>query len=212
MDDPDDDETQSERINEILENAENMLKMACWGLIQYDESDGEQKMVGLRNTVVFGRSVTFALQKLRGKVEGDFDDWYDERIEVLKEDDVLSHMHDLRNKILKEGSADVDTYAHVTLNTAQLREWAPNWADSIFIGDEYGGSGWTVESADGREQKFYAEIPEHIDADVGLKFSTEEGEDIDKPEVRSAEEDLAYYVKVLSQIVQDARKEFATLE
>lgn len=195
-------------IDGIIENAENMLRMAYRGYNQYKGAEGETKMVGLRNAVVFGRSVTFVLQQLRGEVGDEFDEWYDERVEVLKEDDVLSYMNDLRNQILKEGDTDLVNYASMeNFNPAQLQEWAPPWADSIFIGDQIGGSGWTVEMPDGTERKFYAELPEEMSVEAGLARPREDENSL-FTELKDVEEDLGFYIRVLAEMVDEAKEEF----
>lgn len=165
-------------------------------------------MLGLYNAVTFGRSVTLVLQKLRGRAEG-FDEWYEDKQKILEEDPVCSHMSDLRNRIVKEGDAGVSNYAEVDyLNTAELWRKAPAWADGIFVGDEFGGSGFTVEEEDGSEMKFYYDFPNE-DFETGLYFSDFE-DSINESGFPSsnAEKDLRYYVKVLAELVSEATDEF----
>lgn len=200
MDDPD----------QILEEAEYNLKAAFAGYQQYKSKEGEMKMIGLRNAVTFGRSVTFILQNLRDKVNGDFEDWYEDRQEVLKSDEVAQKMDDLRNRIEKgSDEASVATYAKIDhLNSNDLYRMMPPWADSIFIGDQYGGSGFKVELADGSTEKFYVELPEEMAVETGLYITNDD--DTDFSEITDAEDELTYYLKVLAEIVSDAKDEFGS--
>lgn len=194
----------------ILEEAEYNLKAAYAGYKQYKSAEGEEKLLGLRNAVSFGRSVTFVLQRLKGKVDDDFESWYTERQEVLKQDEVAQKMDDLRNRILKGADGpEVSTYAKVNhLNTNDLYRIMPPWADSAFIGDQYGGSGFEVEQPDGSTEKFYVDFPEEIDVETGLFING--SSDQDMQEVADAEEDLRYYLKLLGEIVRDANDQFGS--
>jgi len=166
--------------------------------------------MGLQNAVTFGRSVTFVLQNLKGKAEG-FEEWYDERVEVLKDDPVCSYMVDLRNKILKEGEADTVNYAKAEgFNPAQLQAVTPSWADGSFIGDQYGGSGFYVERSDGTQEKFYVDFG-FDNIETGLYFEeTQEYEGPFPEDITEIEDDLKYYVKILAELVSDAKDEFGS--
>ena len=94
--------TEDEEADEILEGAQRMLRGAYAGLKQFQQAEGEDKILGLYNAVTFGRNVTFVLKNLKGRVDK-FEAWYDERVEILKHDPVCSHMKELRNEIVKEG-------------------------------------------------------------------------------------------------------------
>lgn len=201
---------EDEEIDEILEGAQRMLRAAHAGLKQFQETEGEDRILGLYNAVTFGRNVTFVLQNLKGKADG-FEEWYEERVEILKEDPVCSHMKELRNEIVKEGSEGVSTYASASINSADLWEKAPPWADTIFIGDQYGGSGFSVEKADGTEVKFYYDFPDE-NIETGLYFPELEENERGWEMPNDAEEDLKYYVKILAELVRDAEEEFGNSE
>ena len=196
--------------DEVLERSRRMLKAAYAGLKQYRSSEDTEKVIGLYNAVTFGRSVTFVLQNLKGKSEG-FEEWYGERVQVLKEDPVCSHMGAVRNKILKEGSPGASNYAKLNdFNTKQIREKTPRWADGVFIGDQWGGSGFYIERNDGTEEKFYFDF-ELDGVETGLYFEETQESDsefIDKISV--VEDDLESYIKILAELVKDAREEFGS--
>ena len=193
---------------EAVERAQRMLTGAYAGLKQFQSSEGEEKYIGLYNAVSFGRNLTFALQKAVSEDE-EFKQWYNDRVEVLKEDPVCRHMKELRNRMEKEGQSGVATHASISGNTSNLYRQVPNWADSIFIGDQWGGSGFTVEKEDGEEVKFYMEF-EDVDINTGLHFPELNDESSFYQRPTEAEEDLSYYIKILAELVRDAEDKFLT--
>lgn len=199
-------------VEDILERSERMLKTAHAGLIQYQNSEGEKKIMGLQNAITFGRSVTFVLQNLREKTE-DFDEWYDKRIQVVKDDPVCSYMVELRNKILKEGEAETTNYAKLDgFNPGKLQAMTPEWADGSFIGDQYGGSGFYIERPDGTEEKFYVEFG-FDNVETGMYFDeTQEYEGPFPEDITEIDDDLEYYIKILAELVSDAKEEFGSEE
>lgn len=195
-------------IEDVLDRTREMLRASYSGYKQFQEAEGERRIIGLYNAVTFGRSVSFVLQNLRGNAD-EFDEWYDEKVEVLKEDPICSYMADLRNSIVKEGDTEVSTVTEVEhLNMAEIQRIAPPWADGIFVGDQYGGSGFIVERPDGSEVKFYYEFPDQ-DFDSRLYFEGLE-DPIGESEFPSgnAEEDLRYYIRVLAELVSEASDKF----
>jgi len=73
--------------------------------------------------VVFGRSVTFHLQKELRSTPG-FDTWYEAEQERMRADPVLSLFKDERNFILKQGPARLKDRKHVLVETAGTVEMA----------------------------------------------------------------------------------------
>jgi hypothetical protein len=66
------------------------------------EPETTRKWAGLRQVVIWGRAVTFALQRMRAVVP-DFDDWYGPLQEEMKTDPLLRYFVNLRNQLEKEG-------------------------------------------------------------------------------------------------------------
>ncbi|MDL5363912.1 hypothetical protein [Halalkalicoccus sp. NIPERK01] len=191
---------------EAIRRAERMLKGAYLGLKQFESGTGEEKYIGIYNAVSFGRNLTFALQKATSE-DTEFKEWYEDRVQVLKEDPVCRHMKNLRNDMEKEGETGVSNYASFSGNPAELQREVPPWADSIFVGDEWGGSGFSVETGDGDEVKFYMEF-ENADIESGLYFSNLENEEYSYNNPSDAEDDLKYYLKILAELIRDAKAEF----
>lgn len=196
-------------INAILDRSEDMLAAAQSGLKQFENSEGQARLIGLYNAITFGRSVTFVLKNLKGKTEG-FDDWYSSKVDFLIDDSICSYMNELRSKILKEGDPDTASYANLdNFNTNQLARATPPWADGSFIGDRFGGSGFYVKRQDGTELKFYYDF-DFDNVETGLYFK--ETQDPDKSEFNQnivpAEEDLKYYIGVMAVIAREANDKF----
>lgn len=190
-------------VEEILDRAENALRMAYHGYKQYEENEGERKQLAISNVARCGRSVTFILQNLRGKVDG-FDEWYEPRKEKLKQDPTCSRMVEVRNKIVKEGRDSASPYVSVEhINGARLQAKSPDWADSIFVGDQYGGSGWLIEREGDEDLRFYYDFPDEA-FETGLVFQRDEGDE----KMPVVEDELGTYVRILAELVADAKSEF----
>ena len=122
-----------------------------------NSNDTASRMTGVRNVVVWGRSVAHVLEHLRG-TEPDFDSWY----QRYQEDPVMQYLVELRNRMLKEGELPTRVEVHITEfdSRAFLRNSPPPpGAKGRFIGDEFGGNGWVVELPDGEIEKFYVQLP-----------------------------------------------------
>ncbi len=116
-------------------------------------------------------------------------------------------MVELRNKIEKEGDEGVTNYVKANGTGSQilgeLGRNKPSWADGIFIADQYGGSGYTIEHSDTPNEKYYVDFDnEYVDFGVYTRKDSETKERID------AEDDLEYYIRLLAELVDDAKKEF----
>ena len=157
----------SDDVSEGLERAERMVGIAYQGLQDFENTNGEDRLMGLMNAVSAGRNVTWVLQKNLSDVDG-FDEWYERCREVMEEDEVCSKMIDIRNDIVKEGDEGVVNYAYASINAAELQRRMPLWADGLFIGDQFGGSGYTVEGPNG-EEKIYRDFPD-LNVKTGLYF------------------------------------------
>lgn len=137
-----------------------------------------------------------------------FDEWYKPKQETLKNDPVCQHIVELRNEIIKEGKVDTVSYVRGDIDFGQIESMRPSWADGTFIGGKYGGAGFYVERPDGTEKEFYVDL-ELDDVEYGMYF--EETQSSDEPifdNIADVEDDLIYYVRILGELVSDARDEF----
>ncbi|MBU2865739.1 hypothetical protein [Pacificibacter marinus] len=193
----------------ILKRAEEVLMTAELGLTDLNAKDKQRRNVGLRNIIVFGRSVTFVLQNLRNK-EPDFDNWYYEIQAGMKNDPVFKYFLQARNNLEKQGKVSISTSAQIhNFSSKDLSRMGPRppSADGFFIGDQMGGSGWTSKLPDGTELKYYVDLPEDI-GNVTQHFSDLENEIFKPIRGKSVDELSDDYIKKLSKILDLAKQHF----
>jgi hypothetical protein len=173
-------------------------------------------MPGLRNLIVFGRAVTNALQDLRSVVGKEtFDEWYSERQQEMREDELMRYFDARRNEILKEGSLrrvgammgvehlDAD-YLHVVMKNP------PPGAGRFFVNDQLGGAGWEVELPDGTIDKYYVALPDAINMQISDYFSDPPARRKDEQVAGTSVQALAqHYVEYLRDIVHAAKERFS---
>ena len=162
-------------------------------------------LTGLRNAVVFGRMVTFALQNLRS-TSSEFEGWYAVKVAEMKADPLIRYMHDLRTTIEKKASTPVRTSAVIrSFGSSDIARFmpAPPGAASFFIGDRAGGSGWIVQTEHG-EEPYYVELPVDI-GEVNLHFDGAPAEYRDD----LATDLLTTYLDRLGALLSEARHRFA---
>jgi hypothetical protein len=70
----------------ILRRAEETLATARHGLDDLTGPSRTRRMTGLRNLIVFGRSVTWVLQNLKTPLGARFEQWYEARQAEMKSD------------------------------------------------------------------------------------------------------------------------------
>lgn len=184
---------------------------AEFGLADLDATDKRRRNIGLRNLIVFGRSVTFVLQNLRGK-EPDFDVWYEKIQDEMNGDPVFRYFLQARNNLEKQGKISVATSAYIRhLSTDDLSRFGPKppGTNGFFIGDQMGGSGWNVTLPDGTELKYYIELPESIGS-VTQHFSDLEKEVFEPIRGKSVDELSREYIRKLSVILDSAKQKFVS--
>ncbi|WP_374088534.1 hypothetical protein [Methylomicrobium lacus] len=193
---------------QVIRRAEEILQTAQHGLEDLKSGNGSKRFAGLQNLLVFGRSVTFVIQNLRSVVE-DFDRWYSPIQEQLRADEVMKYFVELRNQILKQGRLQtaIEINASFSSNDLQKLGTPPPGAKGFFIGDQFGGSGWTIELPDGSEAKYYVELPRSI-AEVKQVFADVPESARAAMEGKSVEELGEQYLAKLGEIVDSCRKHF----
>lgn len=201
----------SEQVEAILDRARETLRAAELGLERVKLEEGPDRLVGLRNLIVFGRSVTNVLQNLRS-TDVDFDDWYTPYREEMEADPLLSYFYDRRSEVLKEGKLETTASAYINeLNLPQdlqRMEPRPPNVTGFFIADQYGGSGWEVETQEGEIEKYYVKLPDDVgEVSMHLPEAPTEhlGEDFPDTRVKALAE--AYY-NYLEELVESAEEEF----
>jgi hypothetical protein len=186
--------------------AEQHLATARFGLKDMDQPARARS--GLFNAVVFGRAVTLALQNMRHQVEG-FDEWYAPFRTKLKDDELMSYFYELRTEIEKTAKPQGGMYLNISdasFSPSDIMALPrPPGAKDFFIGDENGGSGWTVSLPDGTTEKFYLSLPEtfgRIESGLMLPDAPERYRE------RDARELLTLYLNEMASIVEQAKNRF----
>ncbi len=197
------------RATTILGQVKETLDTAECGLRMVLSDDPSQRLVGLRNLIVFGRAVTNVLQQLRSVVT-EFDEWYQPWVERMRADSIMTYFYKLRSEILKEGRLQTSASTHLTIMNLQPLYASvpkPPGAKGFFIGDRSGGSGWEVELPNGETQNFYVQIPQGIPGvEITVNFHlTEAPEKLRKVPVPNLAQ---HYFTQLSNLYDEAREQF----
>ncbi|WP_454776421.1 hypothetical protein [Janthinobacterium tructae] len=197
-------------IDEILSRTDDILATARLGLDDMLSTDYTRRMSGLRNLIVFGRSVTFTLQNLSSKADG-FDEWYLAEQEVMKADSLMKYFLNLRNEILKQGKLNVSTSAYFnSFSSEDIKKFPrPRNAMGFFLVDEIGGAGWVVELPDGSQEKYYVTLPSSVGT-IKQTFADMPREKFPDLDGRSVEDLSSEYLEKLSALVGRAKIRFGT--
>ncbi len=195
-----------------LKRAQEVLDTAYFGLRALKQSDPSQKSAGLRNVLVFGRSVTFVIQNLRSIVgEQRFNSWYEPIQAALRADPLMKYFVEARNNLEKQGRLDVAVSGVIkNFSSSDLPklEQPPFQATSFFMGDSNGGSGWEMDIGGGETIKYYITIPQSIGRFEQVFHSLPENipsELRNLPVVELCE----IYLSKIAKVVAEAKREFS---
>ncbi len=197
-------------IEEILRRTEEAIKTARHGYEDLIGADKSRRFTGLRNLIVFGRSVTFVVQNLKSAVgEEAFLTWYTPHQERLKADPVMQYFVTLRNELEKQGKLPVSSSAKIQFfSTDMLSKYRrPPGAKCFFIGDQMGGSGWEIELADGSIEKYYVDLPTSV-AEIRQVFSELKLPEDHECKQMNIEELSEYFLASIEEVLDSARLHF----
>lgn len=203
-----------ESISEVLVRTEQTLETAKHGFDDLVSKNKVRRFTGLRNLIVFGRSVTFVLQNLKSVVGKDrFDSWYEPHQESMKQDVVMKYFVKLRNELEKQGRLPVSSSARIhNFSSDMISKYKqPPGTVGFFIGDQLGGSGFEVELPDGSKEKYYVEIPSSV-AEVTQHFNELPVPDDNELKAQTIEQLSEYFLNTLEALLDNARKEFLEQE
>lgn len=187
---------------ELVESAEDMLRLAEQGLEWIEAGAKDKRLAGLRNVLVFGRACMLGLSALRRRHPG-FDDWYEQNWAGLRDDPAMKGLETLRQLVMKETkSATVITQLMVR-SAGRGYGSPPKNARAFFTGDRLGGTGWEIVMPDGSIEKYYVAISDAI-RPVGFGF-LDEG----TPAESCIEPIMKKYVAHLREMSRSAREHFA---
>jgi hypothetical protein len=118
---------------------------------------------------------------------------------------------ELRNRIEKEG--DIPTNSSVYIQNFSREDLSrfprPPSAQSFFIGDNLGGSGWKVSLPDGSVEKYYVNLPLDIGSTI-VKFRDGPKKHLGESVEGAAVEYLCKaFIDYLRNMISDAYKQFS---
>jgi hypothetical protein len=187
-----------------IDAAQKRLETAKFGLADL-RAHPERFDSGVMNTIVFGRMVTFALQNMRGHVDG-FNEWYDVEQERLRSDPLMKYFNDLRTEIEKQIGTVTDVRTEIeNWGPGSMEKFGPPppGATALFIGDQTGRAGWEVQAPDGSVEKYYVDMPPSVGR-VTVLFPGAPG----STRERSAPELLQEFLDTLAALIERARSRF----
>lgn len=200
---------------ELLAAAAETLETAERGLSDLlDAGRPEAWLPGVRNLIVFGRSVTNLLQNLRTPLGAAFDEWYGPIQTAAAGDELLKGFDRLRAEIVTAGSVPIgDSSIHMerldTRELASLMHNPPPGARTFFMRDHRGGSGWEVALPDGTTEKYYVALRADVGATTRLRLentpATHGGELLADTSVEALSQ---HYIEYLRRLVHDAIDRF----
>jgi hypothetical protein len=135
-------ERPTDPIDIALSNTKEMLQMTLRGLQESASPDPRRRRAGLMHLIIYGRTVTFTLQKLR-PLAPDFDDWYPPIQQEMSTDPLMVFFNKLRTTLEMEGQlgargmtiVDLEKQPGGTFDMGALFDWLyhvgpPTWCES----------------------------------------------------------------------------------
>lgn len=193
-------------VGQVIAEAESLLATARFGL-QDMQTNPERRAAGFRNAVVFGRTVTIALQNLRSAVP-DFDDWYKQHTDELASDPLCRFFVGVRNMIEKKARTPLVRSTKIgAFSVRSMADFgaAPPGASGFVIADPTGQAGWRIPQPDGSIEMYYVAVPGLTIESMVLISDVPEDEDWSN---QPAHELVSRYLDRLEKVVVSARSRF----
>jgi hypothetical protein len=195
---------------EIFQQTKELLETTKRGLSDIQSDDPRNRVPGIHNVAVFGRSVTQGLQRLKHVAPG-FEEWYTAK--GLDKEPLLIFFNKVRNAILKEANLDVGFVLQIdswNTDVPSIQGPPPPGAAGFFMAEaRTGGSGWLVPLPDGQQEKYYAALSPAFQGNVTLHFPNPPTEHAGKPITDTSVAGLAQlYVGFLEELVNEAEGQF----
>lgn len=187
------------KVDITLQHAENGYQLVVLGMTSQ----------GMKDLIVYGRSVTFVLQNLR-KTEPDFDVWYQPFYKEMESDEMMKFFNKLRSKILKEGEVPVTIemgFPAIDIKEIKKQHPKPENATRLVIGSNNSGSYWEIKNPDGSLEKRRIDVSFQPILIQRFKNGPKEhlGENI---EGETVEQMAKRYLKYLRNVVSEAHRRF----
>jgi hypothetical protein len=192
----------------VLTSVRRQLRQAEIAMRDVEQNDEpDRRLAGIWNVVVWVRSLTPILQRLRG-VTDEFEPWYARWRDEMKRDPLLRYFYGLRNDVLKEGEKPVSMGVHIHhFEAPRDVPPAPPGAVAFFLGDEVGGNGWEVELPDGTRTKIYVSVPSSV-AQTTLHLVGMPTEHLGREIGDSAVEGCEAYLRYFQRMIAAAEERF----
>lgn len=193
------------------------MATARYGLDDLEGPDPARRKPGLYNAVVFGRSVTNALERLKS-VTDDGEAWYKAWTEGMADDEVMRYFYRLRNRILKE-TMPAPTTMSMQIDKLDLADLQPVFdskppgAQSFFMGDQNGGSGWRFELPDGKTEVYYVQLPPEVERNVISSIHLSDaptGVEGGPEDMSTAGQLVSSYLDTLQKMIDEAEEKFGS--
>ncbi|NYE07276.1 hypothetical protein F4694_004061 [Bacillus niacini] len=155
----------------VFKNIDDTLKTVEIALKDLKNEIPERRIASIRNIITFGRSVTFAIQKLKKHVDG-FDNWYKPKQQEMISNPLFKYFKDIRDEIIHEGKLNTNVSVNTTFFSPLFLQYMPKPPNhsSFFLGDQNGGSGWIVKNDDAEEEKYYITLnKDFVDVQLSLE-------------------------------------------
>lgn len=187
---------------ELVESAEDILRLAEEGLRWIEAGAKDKRLAGLRNVLVFGRACMLDLSALRRHHPG-FDDWYEQNWAGMRDDPAMKSLETIRQLVLREVKPGGVVTQLMVRSAGRGYGPAPKKARAFFTGDRLGGTGWEVVMPDGSVEKYYVVVSDAI-RPAGFGFRDE-----GTPEESCLEPIMTKYVAHLREMLRSAKDHFA---
>lgn len=197
---------------DIFRSLQDTMNTAEMGFKMIVSDKPPERILGIKNLVVFGRAVTNVLENLRS-TEPDFDRWYEKYKIEMQADPLMKYFYKLRSEILKEGQLRVGWKAYIKMINEPIDERLfgppPPNAKRFFTFNGLGGTGWIVQLPDGSTENYYVNMPADV-ASVSFKFPNPPKSHLGKAITDNSVQSLTrLYLDYLQQIVEEAKTKFA---
>lgn len=193
-------------VASTIREAEQTLRTAKIGLLDLCGSCRARRLPGLRNLLVFGQAVVDTLGQ-GDMSDKEFGPWFECQRQVIESEPLMQHMAEISRVVL--AGMELPGYSSVSpkfkpTEIARLGR-APAAAKSFFLGDNILGSGWVIGFNDGREERYFTELPEMLSFD---ELTAELPVASDRSLQLPLEELCAFFFARLERLVADARRKF----
>ena len=193
-------------IAPLVRGAEQILRTARNGLLDLCSATWSRRLPGLRNLLVFGQAAIDTLGE-GDMADAEYGPWYERQLQAIESEPLMQYMAEVREVVL--AATDLPRYSSVSpkFKPTEISRLGgiPAGAKAFFLGDSNLGCGWIVGLGDGREERYFVELPETLSID---ELAAELPAPADASLQLPLEELCALYFARLERLLGEARREF----